>query len=176
MTPLRQVQTDMHTPIAFIGYSGAGKTTLLEALVRRWCARGERVGVVKHTHHETDMVSGQGDAERYLAAGASAVALADDRGVIVMKSDGARDRRSYSKPEDLIAMLDADRIVIEGFKRIEVWPRIAVDRPGSDQIGTDNVVAVVGSETPVVKVPQFHRDDIEGIAAFVDRVTRLDEP
>ena len=34
------------------GYSGSGKTTLLEKLIPQFTARGLKVAVIKHAHHD----------------------------------------------------------------------------------------------------------------------------
>ncbi|MDP2949810.1 MAG: molybdopterin-guanine dinucleotide biosynthesis protein MobB, partial [Chloroflexota bacterium] len=38
--------------VSFVGNSGAGKTTILEKVVRELKARGYRVAVIKHAHHD----------------------------------------------------------------------------------------------------------------------------
>ena len=39
----------------FAGWSGSGKTTLVEQIIPRLTARGHRVAMVKHAHHDFDV-------------------------------------------------------------------------------------------------------------------------
>ena len=57
--------------LGFAGYSGSGKTTLLEKLIPRLTARGLRVAVVKHTHHDVDWDTPGKDSWRHRQAGAT---------------------------------------------------------------------------------------------------------
>ena len=41
-----------HPVLGVIGRSGSGKTTLLEFVVKELAARGLRVNLVKHSHHD----------------------------------------------------------------------------------------------------------------------------
>ena len=57
------------------GYSGSGKTTLMEKLLPRLTARGLRVSVVKHAHHDFDIDRPKKDSYRHRQAGAAEVLL-----------------------------------------------------------------------------------------------------
>ena len=94
--------------LAVTGFSNTGKTTLIVELIRHCVARGDRVAAIKHTHHEVNDRD-EGDTARFRAAGASPVILTNE--------DAAAQRETLDQ-------LDADVVLIEGFKAFHGWPRI----------------------------------------------------
>ena len=152
------------------GYSGAGKTTLLEALIPLFVARGLRVSLIKHTHHDFDIDKPGKDSWRLREAGCAEVMLLSNRRWALMHElRGAEEPRL---PELLAKMSRVDLVVIEGFKRephrkIEVYraangkPFLFPDDPGVVGIATDTAVETT--------LPTVHLDDIEAIAAMMLR-------
>ena len=57
------------------GYSGSGKTTLLEGLIPLIVARGLKVSLIKHTHHNFDVDRPGKDSYRLREAGCTEVML-----------------------------------------------------------------------------------------------------
>lgn len=102
----------------FAGWSGSGKTTRIVALIRECVARGERVAAIKHTHHPLND-DDRGDTARFRAAGANPVILAGEGEAVVFDGD-ATSRITFSEPEELLARLAADVVMIEGFKN-RIW-------------------------------------------------------
>src|SRR5471032_725712 len=106
------------TVLGVIGPSGSGKTTLLEFLVTELAARGLRVNVIKHSHHDLELEPPRKDSARFRQAGAADVMVASPfRYAIVHELRGA--------PEPTLA---------EGFKadpiaKLEVY-RAALGKPG----------------------------------------------
>ena len=78
------------------------------------------MAAIKHTHHPLT-AERRGDTEAFLRAGATAAILAGD-GEAIRFDNGAHLR--YDTPRDLLAGLDADLVLVEGFKKYEGWPRI----------------------------------------------------
>jgi molybdopterin-guanine dinucleotide biosynthesis protein MobB len=109
--------------VGICGWSGSGKTTLVVELVRRFTARGLRVGVIKHDVHGLSQAGGDKDSDRIFQAGADAVVVGP--GEVMQRMHPGPDR---SLPE-LIAELDArcDLVLCEGFKHerfaVKVWLR-----------------------------------------------------
>ena len=57
--------------LGVVGWSGSGKTTLLEYLVARLAARGLRINVIKHSHHDVLLEPPHKDSARFRMAGAA---------------------------------------------------------------------------------------------------------
>ncbi|MGY3238564.1 molybdopterin-guanine dinucleotide biosynthesis protein B [Bradyrhizobium sp. USDA 4472] len=154
--------------IGLAGWSGAGKTTLLTRLIPHFNARGLRVSVIKHAHHQFDVDVPGKDSWRHREAGAAEVLVASsNRWALMHELRGAAEPRL---PELLSKLSEADLVVVEGFKRephrkIEVHragngkPLLFPDDPGIVGIATDAAV-----ET---RLPTVHLDDIEAAAALL---------
>ena len=53
----------------FAAYSGSGKTTLIENLIPLMVARGLRIALIKHAHHDFDVDQPGKDSWRHRQAG-----------------------------------------------------------------------------------------------------------
>ena len=122
---------------AITGESGAGKTTLIVALIRHFAARGERVAAIKHTHHPLNEER-RGDTALFESAGADPVIFAGDEEAIVFTRDRT-ERIRFGSPRELIDRVNADVVLIEGFKKYDDWPRIELHRTSLLSVG--NAVA-----------------------------------
>ena len=110
--------------VCFAGYSGSGKTTLIEQVIPALIAQGQRVSVIKHTHHRFDIDTPGKDTWRHRQAGAYEVLAASDQRIVLM--------RELPKPQEpdihaLIAQLDSgvDWVLVEGFKDCDL-PKLEV--------------------------------------------------
>lgn len=158
--------------VGFAGYSGAGKTTLLEQLVAMLKARGERVSVVKHAHHDFDVDHPGKDSWRHRQAGAYEVILASDRRVAKMRE---LETRSVPTLESLLDELDAcDWVLVEGFKhariaKLEIWREAAMkpvlypDDARVVAICTDDASTLPCPTT----LPVLDLDDAEAVLAYL---------
>lgn len=162
----------MRKPVGVIGFSSSGKTALAVALVRVFSERGERVAYVKHTHHAVGSLGDGGDTRRALDAGASVAIVADDEESILWDRDGARaGPEPYEDPAALVASIDADRIFVEGWKDLRLWPVILVERSGLETMRpVEGIAAVVSDCEESLPVPCFAPGDIGAIAQFVDGI------
>lgn len=161
------------TAVAFIGYSNSGKTTLIRRLVEHFAASGCSVAVAKHTHHILRGRPG-GDTDKFLDAGAVVTVLAGDTEAIVTRRGGEKERITYENPPALVDALVADFVLIEGWKGRTDWPRIVVEREEAERLEFDpaTVAAIVTNLDLERGIPRFDHDDIAGIAAFVDTISR----
>ena len=112
--------------VAFAGDSGSGKTTAIAALIRHFTAKGERVSVIKHTHHVVNDEN-RGDTAEFRRCGADPVILAGDGEAVVFRS-GETQRIRFARAQDLLAHLHANIVFVEGFKSVDEWPRIELNR------------------------------------------------
>ncbi|RJX33307.1 MAG: molybdopterin-guanine dinucleotide biosynthesis protein B [Oxalobacter sp.] len=135
--------------IGIIGWSGSGKTTLLEKLLPLLIARGLRVNVIKHGHHEAMLEPPHKDTARFRAAGAAEVVFASSTRFAIM-----HELRDEPEPtlEMLVARLaPADVTLVEGFRSADI-PRLEVYRPGVGKPprhqDEPNIIAVASDQPP----------------------------
>lgn len=155
--------------IALAGYSGSGKTTLAGKLLRRWSDR-HAVGFVKHDAHRFQMDKPGKDTHRAMEAGAASILINDPKHFARISS------LRYSRFERSAAFVDADFVLVEGFKRSELPKLLVLDDAGRaieefHNGAFPNVLAFVGAgERPfgLPDLPFFHRDDVDGIASFIE--------
>ncbi|OOF65106.1 molybdopterin-guanine dinucleotide biosynthesis protein MobB [Rodentibacter sp. Ppn85] len=111
--------------LGITGYSGSGKTTLLEKLIPELIARGIRVSVIKHSHHNAQVDKAGKDSWRMKEAGSAQVMMACDSRWAMMTETSVPLSLDY-----LAQQFDgtlADLILVEGFKQ-EPIPKILLHR------------------------------------------------
>jgi molybdopterin-guanine dinucleotide biosynthesis protein B len=157
----------MHLIISIVGKSHAGKTTLLENLIAELKRRGRKVAMVKHSHHANDLDKADKDTWRFTKAGSELSAINSlDHLAIYRRTE------HYFDPQEISDFVhwDYDVILTEGFKGSR-YPKIEVHRgEQGKELLTDpqQLLAVVTDEPLDVKVPQFARDDVKGIADLIE--------
>ncbi len=147
------------------GYSGSGKTTLIERVLPRFVARGLKVAVIKHTHHDFDVDRPGKDSWRAREAGAAAVLLASDHRTALLTEH-------RNAPPALDALLDrlpaCDLVLVEGYKR-EPIPKLEVHRAaiGRPWLFPDDPHILVVA-TDVQPPGGFPRIDLDAILQLTD--------
>lgn len=158
--------------LGFAAWSGAGKTTLLTRILPLLGARGLRVAVIKHAHHDFDIDHPGKDSHTLRKAGAGQMLIASRRRwALMVESEHASDPQL----SDLLERLDttrADLVLVEGFKH-EHFPKIEVHRAalGKPLLHPDDsdIIAVV-TDTPLqTSLPCLDIDDTAAVAEFVMR-------
>jgi len=150
--------------LAFVGWSGSGKTTLILRLLPLLRQRGHTVGYLKSDVHGFDMDREGKDTWRAFEGGAERVG-------IVSSTEGAL--RFRPRGQGIRSLLDehfggCDLVLVEGFKSSDL-PKIEVvsgERLLPD--GDGHLKAVVCDPPDPRPVPRFARDDVAGIARFVE--------
>ncbi len=108
--------------VGIIGYKNSGKTTLTHALARELTGRGHEVAVIKHSSHHLDL------------PGKDTTALAEavgQVGFISPQESGIFWKKSLSL-ENIIPYLEAEFILVEGFKAEKTFPKIVCLRGEPD--------------------------------------------
>jgi molybdopterin-guanine dinucleotide biosynthesis protein B len=159
----------------FAGYSGSGKTTLIEQLIPRFTARGLKVSLIKHTHHDFDVDQPGKDSWRHRQAGAGEVLLTcDTRWVLMHELRGAPEP---TLEEQLAVLSPCDLVLVEGFKQTPI-SKLEVHRPahGRPPIWPENrhVVAVATDGEMDCPLPTLDLNDPDAIAQFI--LDFLDRP
>ncbi|EME69837.1 molybdopterin-guanine dinucleotide biosynthesis protein [Paramagnetospirillum caucaseum] len=156
------------------GWSGSGKTTLLTRLIPALVQAGIRVATVKHTHH--DPAVGDEECRALARAGAMECVVASPRRFALVHEIHLDDAEP---PLDWLMgrFAGIDLLLIEGYKwashpKLEVWnPSL-----GKSMLApAESSIVALASDQPVatVALPQFHRDDIAGIAAYICQYCRI---
>ena len=98
-----------------VGYHKSGKTTLGVKLCKELASKGLRVGVVKHVSCELQFVDA--DSSRYRAFASVVAAASSAEAEIIVKGE-----------KSLLDMLryctDCDLVLVEGFKKESLFPKI----------------------------------------------------
>src|SRR5882757_3132795 len=125
--------------IGLAGWSGAGKTTLLTRVIPLLLKKGLRVSVIKHAHHAFDVDVPGKDSWRHRESGATEVLVSSTRRWALM-----HELRGAGEPRlsELLAKMSRVDLVVVG-------------------IATDTAVETT--------LPTAHLDDIEAIAAMMQR-------
>lgn len=150
------------------GYSGSGKTTLVERLIPALRARGLRVSVLKHAHHDFDIDHVGKDSWRHRQAGATEVLVTSpQRWAVVHELRGAPEP---TLDEHLARLSACDLVLVEGFKQAPI-PKLEVHRLAAGKPSlwsTDGDIVAIATDAPITSGrPQFALDAIEAIADFV---------
>lgn len=157
--------------LGFAAFSGTGKTTLLEKLIPLLTARGIRIGMVKHAHHEFDIDKPGKDSYRLRAAGARQMLIASSqRQALMTENTTPREPRL----DELITRLDVDNldlVLVEGFKQVP-FPKIELHRQALGKTllyPQDTDIIAVASDHPADcrELPSLDINDSAAIAAFI---------
>jgi molybdopterin-guanine dinucleotide biosynthesis protein B len=159
----------------FAGWSGSGKTTLIERVIPHLVARGIRVSLVKHAHHEFDIDQPGKDSYRHRQAGCTEVLVSSRVRWALMHE--LREDRELTLGQTLARLAPCDLVLVEGYKaapipKLEVWrPEIgkAVLYPQDPHIiaiATDSREPLPPTESPRV-LTRVNLADIEVIATLV---------
>ena len=110
--------------IGIIGYKKSGKTTLTLKLSKELIKRGYKVAVIKHINKNIDMPTNS-DTSKYKANLSQVAAITSEESVIFLKNK--------KNLEEIIKYLEADIILIEGFKKEKTFPKIVCLREESEK-------------------------------------------
>jgi molybdenum cofactor guanylyltransferase len=168
---LRKTDTMFHPfEIAVCGLSGSGKTTLLTGVLRHFRQSGYEPGYFKHGCHRFNLDREGKDSFRAGQAGAVSVMIADpEKEALVSSGSGSITQSS--------ATLACDILFIEGLKELPTAKLLLVDAGGVilpllDEGVVRNVIALVHEDHPTglerFGLPVFHRDEVDGIASFIE--------
>jgi molybdopterin-guanine dinucleotide biosynthesis protein MobB len=158
--------------VGFAAWSGTGKTTLLRGLIPWLRARGLRIALIKHAHHDFDIDYPGKDSYELRKAGAGQVLVASDRRLAWIAENATP---TEPRLPDLLTRLDASRadlVLIEGFRHLH-FPKIELHRPALGKpllcVRDDSIIAVAADAPPSspISVPLLDLSDPGAIGGFV---------
>lgn len=143
--------------VSIVGFKNTGKTTLALALGEELKGRGLSIAAVKFTHHEGLDAQGT-DTDRLRKVYGRAALLAPDGAAVFWEG------RRYLP--DLLPVLNADVVVVEGGKSLGWLPRILLLRSIADagSLGEDLALASYGQ---VAGYDMNHVNDVPALADLV---------
>jgi len=154
--------------VSIVGASRAGKTVLIEFLIMEFKKRGYRVVTVKHSPGGMDIDRLGKDSWRFAEAGSDTVVVSSpDKLVLVRNTD------HDSSIDEILRIIggDSDLVLVEGFKRGKA-PKIEVHRRelGEGLVCPPQILSAIVTDEPLdIDVPQFHPNDIQAIADFIEK-------
>jgi molybdopterin-guanine dinucleotide biosynthesis protein MobB len=156
--------------VSFVGNSGAGKTTILEKVVSELKARGYRVAVIKHVHHDFQIDYPGKDSWRFTQAGSDSVVIASSTKIALVEL-----RTAEPPLDDLVAMVEgrADIVLTEGF-RGSGKPQVLVMRgaqAAQPAPGEASPLAIVSDQPVDASATRFDFDEVASLTDFL--LTRL---
>ena len=169
----------LHNPpvLGIAAWSGTGKTTLLTRLLPLLRARGLRVGMLKHAHHDFDIDHPGKDSYELRKAGAEQMLVASNRRWALMVEAPADGDVSLW---DMLARLERDRldlVLVEGFRH-ERFPKLELHRAALGKpllFPDDDAIIALACDTPVnTLLPRLDLGDPAAIAAFIVDFCRND--
>lgn len=168
-----QKMQETNTPVlGFAAYSGTGKTTLLKQLLPLMRARGLRVAVIKHAHHDFEIDTPGKDSFELRKAGANEMLIVSGRRWALMVDTGGEGDPNLHAMLSRLDLANLDLVMVEGFKH-EEFPKIELHRPslGKPLIFSEdrNIIALAtdGALSQPTELPVFDLNDVPAIAEFI---------
>jgi molybdopterin-guanine dinucleotide biosynthesis adapter protein len=150
------------------GTSGSGKTTLLEKVIAHLSCQGIEIAAIKHSHHDFEIDLPGKDSHRLRMAGARAVLVSSPRRLALIRELSGEEEVGLD--HELSILNPCDLVLVEGY-RYGSFPKLEVYRPETGKPPRwpedDNIIAVASDMKLQTGLPQFHLEDIAGIARFI---------
>ncbi|WP_457571569.1 molybdopterin-guanine dinucleotide biosynthesis protein MobB [Desulfovulcanus sp.] len=118
--------------ISIIGFKKSGKTTLLTSLVQELKSRGHKVAAAKFSHHGLDKKDT--DTQKMAQVGIPVIGLTQNEAAIFWPE------KKYLL--DLLPLVSADILLVEGGKNLTWLPRILVLKSKQEARDMDNGLAL----------------------------------
>ena len=171
ITPLSNARVPL---LGFAAFSGTGKTTLLKQLIPLLKARGLRVGLIKHAHHEFEVDRPGKDSYELRQAGASPVMLSSSHRRAIITEHPEPFEPSLDQELGYLDQSAIDVLLVEGFKR-EHFPKIELHRAALGKpllFPEDDAIIAIATDEPLAVnagIPQLDINDPGQIAGFILR-------
>jgi molybdopterin-guanine dinucleotide biosynthesis protein B len=152
--------------LAIVGCKKSGKTSVISRLIEVFSEKGYRVGVIKNSHHSITLDQPGTDTWRFREAGATRIMLACPEKALLPHFSIQQNEKPQYLAE--LCMDDLDLVLLEGFKNSPLHKILLHSRKENIEFNRRGLIATVGGGTTIEDLPDFDRDDIESIAAFIE--------
>ena len=113
----------MMKAIGIVGYKKSGKTTLLLKLAEELTNKGYQVAAIKHISEDIDIANS--DTAKYKEHLSQVAAITTKESILYLESK--------SNLEEILKYLEADILLIEGFKKEKTFPKIVCLRKENEK-------------------------------------------
>ena len=113
----------MMKAIGIVGYKKSGKTTLLLKLAEELTNKGYQVAAIKHISGDIDIANS--DTAKYKEHLSQVAAITTKESILYLESK--------SNLEEILKYLEADILLIEGFKKEKTFPKMVCLRKESEK-------------------------------------------
>jgi molybdopterin-guanine dinucleotide biosynthesis protein B len=157
--------------IGFAAYSGTGKTTLLLKLIPLLTARGLRLAVIKHSHHDFEIDEPGKDSYELHHAGSEQTLLTSKyRSALITENHPPREP-VLSEQVQKLDLSEIDLVLVEGFRHESSLTRIELHRPALGKpflFSQDQSIIALASDEPLeIDIPLLDINNPAQIADFV---------
>lgn len=157
----------------FVAFSGTGKTTLLEKVIPLLKAKGIRIGLIKHAHHDFDIDYEGKDSYRLRKAGAKQTLVASaKRWALINEEEAEKQDPDLNELIGQLSQDELDIILVEGFKYV-AFPRIELHRSSLKKpllFPDDNSIIAIACDGQLEQTPGIPELDINKPEEIVDFV------
>lgn len=140
--------------LGFAAYSGTGKTTLLRKIIPLLAAKGLRIGMVKHTHHNIDVDQPGKDSYELRKSGTAQMVLASPKRTTLIVEHAEREDSDLVSALGLLQTDALDLVLVEGFKHEDIQKielhRKEMERPFIYP-KDPNIIAIVVAEELILE-------------------------
>jgi molybdopterin-guanine dinucleotide biosynthesis protein B len=156
--------------LGIVAYSGTGKTTLLKQLIPYLKAKGVRVGLIKHTHHDVDVDTPGKDSFELRKAGAHQTMVASSQRWALMTETPEAESLDLHYLAGRFDSNSLDMILVEGFKHEQI-DKIVLYRQAVpiafEGLIDASAIAVCSDISLEHDLPSLDINDIEAVGQFV---------
>ena len=158
--------------IGFAGYSGVGKTTILTQVIKILSAKGYKISVIKHAHHNIDIDKPGKDSYELRKSGAQEVLVSSKTRWVVIHENYEEKECNLNELIEKINPDNVDIIIVEGFKN-EKFPKIEIYRKGISKTKLherDNNIIAVATDKPSIidtKINILNLNNPDQISEFI---------
>tara|TARA_B100000686_G_C16763306_1_gene960152 strand:- start:1196 stop:1708 length:513 start_codon:yes stop_codon:yes gene_type:complete len=158
--------------IGFAGYSGVGKTTILTQVIKILSAKGYKISVIKHAHHNFDIDKPGKDSYELRKSGAKEVLVSSKTRWVVIHENYEEKECNLNELIEKINPDNVDVIIVEGFKN-EKFPKIEIYRKGISKTKLherDNNIIAVATDKPSIlntKINILNLNNPDQISEFI---------